>query len=174
MQKKTFLFKFIIPAAAIIVCGLICFFLVSNRNDCSTMELREKYLRRLGYLGDVGIGSEIIIDEYIISGYTASNGTYGVAIFKPMHGKKYKFQNNFNCGANEVLITSTLINGAYYDLFWANKADLDYAKIIYSTLEGEQEYKLDASNNTILYLQAPYKDFEVSAEFVTKDGNVYR
>ena len=174
MQKKAFSFKFILSAAVIIVCGLICFFLVSNRNDCSTMELREKYLRRLDYFGNAGIGSEIMIDEYIISGYTASNGNYGVAIFKPVHGKKYKFQHNFNRGANEVLITSTFINGVHYNLFWANKADLDYAQITYSSSEGEQEYRLDASNNKILYLQAPYKDFEVSAEFVTKDGNIYR
>ena len=174
MQKKTFSIKLIISAAVIIVCGLICFFLVSNREDCSTMELREKYLRRLDYFGDVGIGSEIMIDEYIISGYTASNGIYGVATFKPVHGKNYKFQNNFNCGANEVLITSTLINGVHYDLIWANKADLDYAQITYSTSEGEQEYRFDASDNKILYMQVPYKDYEVSAVFVTKDGDVYR
>ena len=174
MKKKIMISVSIIVCIVIIVCGLICFFLVSNREDCSTMELREKYLRRLDNLGEVDIGPEIKIDKYIISGYTASNGNYGVAFFKPVHGKNYKFQSNYNCGANEVIITSTLINGVHYNLFWPNKANLDYAQITYSTSYGEQEYRLDASNNKILYLQAPDKNYDVSVVFVTKDGDVYR
>ena len=73
-----------------------------------------------------------------------------------------------------MLITSTFINGVQYNLFWANKADLDYAQIVYSTSYGEQEYRLDASNNKILYLQVPYKSYEAPAVFVAKDGDVYR
>lgn len=166
--------KFIIPAAVIAALGLICFFLVGNRNDCSTMELREKYLRQLDPYGNAGIGSEIKIDEYFISGYTASNSNYGVAAFKPVNGKSYKFKHNFNCGPGEVLVRTIFINDAAYDLFWVNKADLDHARITYSSPEGEQEYKLDASNNKILYLPSPYKEYEVSAEFVAIDGTVYR
>lgn len=141
--------------------------------NCSTFELREKYLNKLNSLSGVHIDSETMIDSYIISGYTCSDGSYGVAIFEPTDEKKYKFQRNINSSENNLLITNTIINGVGYDLFWANKEDLDFAQIVYTTSSGIKEYKLDASDNKILYLQSPDKEYQISVVFATRNGIYY-
>ena len=170
MKKKLVIYGMLI--AAVLLVG-ICFLAFHNKTDCSSVELREEYLRQLGTLQNVSIGTEIMIDDNIISGYTSANGSYGIAIFEPSHGDNYKFRINYNSTENEILTASLLINNVPYDLFWANKADLDVAQITYYTTEGSQEYELDASNNKILYLQSPEKNYTVSAVFVTVEGEYY-
>lgn len=160
--------------ALVVFTGLVCIFLFSNKSSCSTVNLREQYLKQLSNLRGVHITSEITIDDYIISGYTSSNGNYGIAIFQPINGTNYKFQNNIACTSDKILITTVVINKTAYDLFWANQSDLNFAEISYTTSSGSQKYNLDASNNKILYLKSPDNDYTVSAVFVASDGTRYQ
>jgi hypothetical protein len=75
---------------------------------------------------------------------------------------------------NELVFMTTTINHKPYNLFWANKANLDYAEITY-TLSGVvgKTVKLDAKDNIIIYTEAPAKDFSVEYCFVDKNGNRY-
>lgn len=170
MKKNIFIFFIII----IVLTGLIHFFILHNRSASSTVNLRESYLNQLNNLSNVHIDSEITIDNYIICGYTSSNNNYGLAIFEPLTKNNYKFQSNINSIDNEIIITTILINNVYYDLFWANKSDLDFAKIIYYTSSGRKEYKLDASNNKILFLKAPTENYDVYPIFFDTSGVCYR
>lgn len=170
MKRKLY----VLGIALIVLIGLISIFLLRNKTSCSTPNLREEYLNQLSNLRGVHITSEVTIDNYIVSGYTGSNGSYGIAIFQPANGTNYKFQNNVTCSSDEVLATTVVINQIAYDLFWANQSDLNFAEISYTTSSGSQKYNLDASNNKILYLKSPDNDYTVSAVFVASDGTCYQ
>lgn len=167
---KNLLLKFVIFPVIL----LLLVFLVINKKNCSTLELRQQYLNGLVNLSDVNIDTEIKIDGYIISGYTSANSIYGVAIFAPVYGGNYKFQSNINKDYSEILVSAIVIRGVNYNLFWANRENLDYAQITYSTSDGTEKYRLDISANEIVYMQAPDKYYEVSAIFVTTDGKRYQ
>ena len=168
--------KYIIPFSIIVIAGfLIIFFINQNKLNGSTIESRELRLREISNLGQVTtIDQEITIDGYIISGYTAKNNQYGLAVFVPEGNGKYVFQTNTNRQNNELLFLTTIINAKQYNLFWAKKADLDYAEITY-TIDGKtgETIKLDAKNNKILYTEAPSNDFSVEYHFVDKNGIIY-
>lgn len=169
--------KYVIPCVvgAILIVLLASFFAMRSRPDCSTLESRELRLSELSNLdGDTHISCEIEIDGYIVSGYSSSNHKYGLAIFEPQGNGKYKFQTNSTRENDELVFMTAIINQKSYNLFWANKADLDYAEITY-TLSGMvgETVKLDAKDNIIIYTEAPAKDFSVKYCFVDKNGNRY-
>lgn len=166
MRRKIFLLG---VALVVILFGLI----FCNIADCSTISHREQYLNQLADINDVHIVSEIMIDNYIISGYVSSNRSYGIAIFEPMYRGKYKFQSNVNCSENEVLFSTVIINDVFWDLIWINKLDLDFARIVYYTDAGIKVYKLDASNNKILHVQSPAKNYDVLVNLVDNNGYCY-
>ena len=143
--------------------------------DGSTLDSREKRISKLGQLkGNPHIDLETNLEGYIISGYTSSNSQYGLAIFTPHSKGKYTFQTNYNSTNNEIISGNLSVNGNNYDLFWANKADLDYAEITYRVQGNSPEIvKLDASNNKILCSEAPYKDYSVEVVFFDIHGNRY-
>jgi hypothetical protein len=154
---------------------LITFFINQNKLNGSTIESRELRLREISNLGEVTtIDQEITVDGYIISGYTAKNNKYELAVFVPVGNGKYDFQTNANRQNKELLFLTTIINEKQYNLFWANKADLDYAEITY-TIDGKagETIKLDAKNNKIIYTEAPLSDFSVEYRFVDVNGNRY-
>lgn len=70
---------------------------------------------------------------------------------------------------------TTIINEKQYNLFWANKADLDYAEITYM-IDGKagETIEMDAQNNQIIYTEAPSNDFSVEYYFVDINGNQYK
>ncbi len=169
--------KYIIPTVVgtIFIVLLASFFLMRIRPDGSTLKSRELQLSELSKLdGDVYISNEIEIDGYIVSGYSSSINKYGLAIYEPQGYGKYKFQTSITRENDELIFMNTIIKQKSYNLFWANKADLDYAEITYtpSGMVGET-VKLDAKNNVIIYTEAPVKDFSVKYCFVDKNGNRY-
>lgn len=146
-----------------------------SRPDGSTLESRELRLSELSKLdGDAHISYEVEIDGYIVSGYTSSNHKHGLAIFEPQGDGKYKFQTNVTRENDELVFMTAIINQKSYDLFWADKVDLDYAEITY-TLSGVvgETVKLNAKDNSIIYTEAPAKDYSVEYCFVDKSGNRY-
>lgn len=169
--------KYIIPFSIVIISGLlITFFINQNKINCSTIESRELRLREISNLGKMTtIDQEITIDGYIINGYNAKNNQYGLAVFEPVGNGKYNFQTNANKQNNELLFLTTNINTRQYNLFWANKVDLDYAEVTY-TVDGEigETIKIDAQNNQIIYTEAPSNDFSVEYYFVDINGNRYK
>lgn len=154
---------------------LASFFVMRMRPDGSTLESRELQLSELNKLdGEVYISYEIEIDGYIVSGYSSANNKYGLALFEPQRDGKYEFQTNITRENDELVFMNAIIKQKSYNLFWANKADLDYAEITY-TLSGMvgKTVKLDAKDNVIIYTEAPANDFSVSYCFVDKNGNRY-
>jgi hypothetical protein len=59
-----------------------------------------------------------------------------------------------------------------YDLFWANKTNLDYAEITYTiSNKSQKSLKLDASENKIIYNKSPSNNYSVEYVFVDAEGN---
>lgn len=168
--------KYIIPLIAIIVIGvIISIFLIQNMNGCDTLENRERRLREISNLGEgTNIDQEISIGDYIISGYTTKNNRQGLAVFAPTDNGKYKLQTNVNRENNELVLITTTINQTPYNIFWANKANLDYAEITY-TVDGKigETITVDAQDNQIVYTESPAKDYNVEYIFVDKNGTHY-
>jgi len=165
--------KYIIPFITIVVIGLlISLYVNQSKLNGSTLESRELRLREISNLGEITtIDQEITIDGYIISGYNAKNNQHGLAVFVPESKGKYKFQTNVNRQNGELIFLTATVNEKLYNLFWANKTDLDYAEITY-TIDGKtgEVIKLDAKNNKIIYTEAPSSDFSVEYHFVDKNG----
>ena len=168
--------KSTIPLVAIIVIGIvISVFVIQNTNNCDTLENRERRLRDISNLGEVtNIDQETVIDDYIISGYTTKNNQYGLAVFAPAGNGRYKFQTNVNRQNDELVFITATINKTLYNLFWANKANLDYAEITYTiAAKTEKTIKIDAQNNQIVYTVAPSTDFSVEYSFTDLNGTRY-
>lgn len=169
--------KYIIPIAvsSVFIVLLLAFFTMQSNPNGSTVESREMILNKLNNIdGNAHIGSEIKIDDYIVSGYISSNNKHGLAIFEPQGNGKYRFQTNFLREKDELVYGNIIINQKFYDLFWANKADLDYAEISYIVSnKPEENLKLDATDNKIIYMEAPSNDYAVEYVFVDTNGNRY-
>ncbi|MEG1557871.1 MAG: hypothetical protein RR368_05480 [Oscillospiraceae bacterium] len=168
--------KVYIPLIAIIVIGVvISIFVIQNMNGCDNLENRERRLREISNLGEVtDIGQEISIGDYIISGYTAKNNRHGLAVFAPTGDGKYKFQTNVNRENDELVLITTNINQTPYNIFWANKANLDCAEITY-TVDGKigETITVDAQDNQIVYTESPTENYNVEYIFVDKNGTRY-
>lgn len=168
--------KYIIPIAiGFVFIILSIFFSTQSKPDGSSIESRELILNKLSKInGNTHISYEIQIDEYIVSGYISSNNKLGLAIFEPQGNGKYKFQTYYLRDKDELIHRNVIINQKFYDLFWANKADLDYAEITYITSnKSEETFKLDATDNKIIYKEAPSNDYAVEYVFVDTNGNHY-
>lgn len=153
--------------------GFIYLLVFHNTKNCSTTELRERYLNNLEPLYHITINSEITIDGHIISGYTYSNGNYGIAHFYTLDNGDYRYQGHSKYSSDQILTESILVDSEHYLLFWANQSNLDYALITCKTATEKIEKKLDASNNKILYLKAPSNHFELFTVFFDIQGNRY-
>lgn len=168
--------KVAIPFIAIIFIGIIvAVLIIQTKNNCDTLENRARRLREISNLGEVtNIDQEIYIDDYIISGYTTKNNRHGLAVFAPIGDGKYTFQTNVNRQNNELIFTTVTINQTLYDIFWANKANLDYSEITYA-VDGKscETIAVNAQDNQIVYTKAPAKDYSVEYIFVDKNGTRY-
>lgn len=169
MKSKKFIISFII------IVIIITIFIIPNVNGCDTLENRELRLREISNLGEVtNIDQELTIDGYIISGYTTKNNIHGLAVFAPTNNGKYEFQTNINRQSDKLILLTTTINQTLYNVFWANKANLDYAEITY-TIDSKtgETLIIDAQNNQIIYTEAPTSNFSVEYYFVDKNGVRY-
>jgi hypothetical protein len=165
MKKKVLLSSMVIVISALVLLWAV--FSV-RRPDCSTLDGRQQYLNELADLRNVNIDTEIRIDDSIISGYTAANGRYGLAVFAPAEGGAYQFQSNDNTDGSDILISTVVIHGAVYDLFWPNSASSGPVRVTYSTPDGVEEYQFDFTEPEIFYMQAPDQAYEVSAAFAAE------
>lgn len=78
------------------------------------------------------------------------------------------------CGKNEAGFTQAFINGEWYDLFWFNGAQTEYAEIIY-TVNGEKSEvsKYDTIDMNLIYAKSPEKDYSIEVCYYDSDGNRY-
>ena len=132
-------------------------------------------LNKLSKINDnAHISYDIKIDNYIVSGYISSNNKHGLAIFELQGNGKYKFQSNYLREKDALIHWNVIINRKSYDLFWANKADLDYAEITYIFSDkSEETLKLDAAGNRIIYKEVPSNNYAIQYVFVDTNGNRY-
>ena len=170
--------KYIIPSV-IILCIVVFFFVFmsQNKNDCDTLEAREKRISEVSSLEEgANIDHEKFIndDEYIISGYNTNGNRHGLAIFGQRDDGTYQFESTVSGTNNEILSTTRTIGTENFNFFWANKANLDYAEITY-TVDGiaEEIITINAQNNEIIYTKAPAKDYSVECVFIDNDGTRY-
>ena len=61
-----------------------------------------------------------------------------------------------------IIISGTIINGEWYDLFWFNGAQTEYAEIIY-TINGvkKETLKYDTTNMDIICIKNQAKDYSI-------------
>jgi hypothetical protein len=170
--------KYVISIAfsTILIVTLLFLFTTQSKLDGSTVESRELRLNQLNKInGNAHICSEIKIDDYIVSGYISSNNKYGLAIFEPTGNGKYRFQSNYLREHDELIHRNIIVNQKNYDLFWANKANLDYAEITYTiSNKAQKTLKLDATENKIIYNKSPSNSYSVEYVFVDAEGNRFK
>lgn len=168
--------RYILPLIIVVSVGLLIITLNNqDKLNGSTIESRELMLKEISTLGEAtAINQEIVIEDYIVSGYVADRNQHGLAIFVPNEGGKYRLQTHVSRQKNDLIYISATINQKLYNLFWANKDELDYAEITY-TVGGKngETMRLDASDNKILYREAPSNSFTIEYCFVDKNGNRY-
>ncbi len=172
MKRK----KYMILILAIVFIAIIINYMIyrGNRNG-STLESRQLQLREIERLGEnVTIIQELMIDDYIISGYTSSSNQYGLAIFASRGNGNYEFETDYTRQNDRLIHGYVMVNSKCYDLFWANRDDLDYAEVIYESNGLFCELKkMDAKDNKILYMEAPSDDYRVEYYFFDLNGNKY-
>ncbi len=173
MQNKKY--SILIAVGFVFIILLIIFFSTQNNPDGFSMESRELILNKLSKVNDnAHISYEIKIDDYIVSGYNCSDNKHGLAIFVPQGNGKYKLQTSYLREKDELVHGNVIINQKIYDLFWANKADLDYAEITYIfTNNSKETMKLDATDNKIIYNEAPSNNYTVEYVFIDTNGIRY-
>jgi len=158
---------FIITFAAQIV--------MDDKYDGSTPESRQKIIAR--NIEGAVICEELMIDGLMISGYTYPGENYGIAVFTEEGNGEYKFQSKFTRDKNNVIIAYAYLPDKTYNIFWANKPDMDFAEITYTAeVNGEDVTEivtLDASDNKIIYHELKYNDVTINAVFYDVYGNVY-
>ena len=175
--------KLLLPVILVLIAVI---FVLSSQNPCSTKEEREK---RLGEVGRIKNGVIIIteteIDGYIVSGYITDDMHYqGIAIFKPDGKGNYNFSTNVNRDYGDLVMASLTVQdmekeASYnsvknYDVFWANRENLEKAELTYTPEGSESEVvTLDATDNKIVYYPCDYKSYSVEYKFYDKDGNVF-
>ena len=171
MKSKKVMIALVAIGVLVIVATV---FTLKNENNCDTTDSRELRLREIDRLETASIGQELTIDGYIISGYTTEYKQHGLAVFAPTTTGKYEYRTNALRYTNELVTLHTLIGQTWYDLFWANKPDLDYAEITY-TVDGQavNTMTINAQDNKILCTEAPDESYKVQYYFVDKSGTRY-
>lgn len=167
--------KYILLILITLIAGAALIWNVMKHRDVdgSTMERRENALNVSGK--NFHISSEIVIDNYIVSGIIGDNEKFGLAIFAPRDGK-YKYQTWFLREKGEIAIGYVLTEVSDYNLIWFNQPNMDYALITYMdhALRKELEpIKLDASENQILYSEAPSNNYSIKVVYYDNQGVKY-
>ncbi len=175
--------KLLLPVILVLIAVI---FVLSRQNPCSTKEEREKRLGELDRLkSGVTIITETEIDGYIVSGYITDDMHYqGLAKFKPDGKDGYNFSTNVNRDYGDLVMASLTAQdmekeASYnsvknYDVFWANREDVEKIELTYTPEGGESEViTLDATDNKIVCYPCDYKSYNVEYKFYDKDGNVY-
>lgn len=120
------------------------------------------------------ISKEIEIDNYIISCAYSTNGKSTIAVFEPASNGKYRFLTSTNRENDNIIIGSAIISGEWYDLFWFNGAQTEYAEIIY-TVNGvaKEVLKYDTTNMDLIYIKNSEKDYSIDVCYYDSNGNRY-
>lgn len=160
--------RVILVIGIIILLAFVSFISFSNfkKEDGSTIKSREEILKEQDRF--MHISSEIEIDNYLIGAIT-SNNKIGISIFEPTTNGNYRF-------LMQMLTTEDVVFHTFkeYDLFWCNKNNLDYAKVIYTIDDVVQEpIIIDVKDYQVSYLKSPAKSYSYQVEYYDKDGNKY-
>ena len=171
MKKGSLLYVLIL---LVCIVGAFLYFLnILPKGD--TVESREALLDNAIPRGNSWtISKEIEIDNYIISCAYSVNGKSTIAVFEPTANGKYKFSTSTNRDNDNIIIGRAIINGEWYDLFWFNGAQTEYAEIIY-TVNGEAKEALryDTTNLDLIYIKSTEKDYSIDVCYYDSNGNRY-
>ena len=144
------------------------------RPDGSTMESREKILKDIPKGTNWEISTERLLDGYLITGIVSDNGKSGIAVFEPRGKGEYKLQTFYHREMDDVIITGTMIDDAWYDLVWFNGAQTERAEVTYTvTNEASQSTVYLLDNDTIICSLAPFKDYTLHVTYYDIEGNKY-
>ena len=171
-MKKKHLLYMLMP----IVCIIGAFIYFSNvQPKGDTIESREKLLDNAIPIGNNWtISKEHKIDDYIISCAYSVDGKSTIAVFEPTTNGKYKFSTSTNRDNKNIIIGGTIINGKWYDLFWFNGVQTEYAEIVY-TVKGvrKEALKYDTTNMDLICIKNTEKDYSIDVCYYDSDGNRY-
>ena len=175
--------KIFLPVIFVLIAAI---FILSQKIPCSTTAQREERLREIDRLKNgATIITETEIEGYIVSGYITDDMRYqGIAKFKPDGKGNYEFSSNVNRDYGDLVMASLTVQdmekeASYnsvknYDVFWANREDVEKIELTYTPEGGEREVvTLDATGNKIVYYPCDYKSYSVEYKFYDKDGNIF-
>lgn len=164
--------KVIISVFLIIIICFIGVFSINSKPDGSTLKSREEILNNLPKGIEWKISSEKNIEGYIISSINSSNKD-GIAVFEPLDNGEYKYQTVSYRDKGDIVIGSAFINQNFYDIYWLNQSDLDYAEITY-TVDGKEiePIQFDIEDLEIIYHKAPSENYSINVTYYDVNGNV--
>lgn len=146
-----------------------------SRPDGSSVQSREELLENIPNGTKWKITKETELKNYIISGMYSADGKSGIAVFEPLGNGKYKMSSREWRENDEIIISGYIIDGTWYDLVWFNGVKTEYAEIIYTIDDVEQEPIIhDAKEMDIFINASPAKDYSISVIYYDEDGNKYQ
>lgn len=152
---KKYIIAFVV-LLAVILCARELYYI--TRPDGSTAEIREEMINGFTHKWEIVTESEL--NGYILCGIYSEDRMNGIAVFEPVGDGKYKLVSKDYRESDEIVVTSTLIDGEMYTLVWFNG---EKGNAVHNHIKPDgqtQTVVFDAENVKIVY----YDD----------DGNVYQ
>ena len=163
--------KILLSLSILTMIALLAIFCINQKRfDGSTVQSRELIINK--EYQDLHIIFELIVEDYIICEVVGDNNEYGLVTFKPKHNGNYDLSHrSINCN-DSMSGYDFLINDKWYDFYFWNREDLDYAEIT-RIVDGETlpSEKLELHNGHIAYSLQP--DMKSTGSSVTAFYDIY-
>ena len=169
MKKKKLLLILVVC-----IVGMIAYFIGSSPKG-DTIESREALLNKAIVKGSSWtIVKETKIEDLLICCAYSTDGKSTIAVFEPTSNGKYMFSTSTNRDSDDIIISGAVINGEWYDLFWFNGAQTEYAEIVY-TVNGVRKapLKYDTTNMDLICIKNPEKSYSIDINYYDGAGNKY-
>lgn len=171
-MKKRLLFG----AVIIVICfASIFIFRVFFVPTGNTIESREKMLNDSISKGkEWSIEKELKIEDHIISAACSTDHKASLAVFQPTANGGYKLLTFTNRNEDEIIIAGAPIKRNWYDFVWFNGAQTEYAEIIYTINDENQDaIRYDTTDMDIICILNPEKEYTINVSYYDKNGNKY-
>ena len=172
-MKKRLLITGVILIVTIIAVAV--FYNLASPTKGTTIESREELINTAISTGtNWSIITETETEGYIISAACSTDAKVSLVIFKPDGNGGYDFQSSTNRNADEIIMSSVVINQNSYDLVWFNGSQTEYAELIYVIGNQAQEaLKFNTSDMNIICVKSPAKEYTMMVSYYNHDGNKY-
>lgn len=161
-------------AVAVFV-AVACIFAFSSAPGGETVESRQEMLNAaISKGGDWTILKELELEDCVVSAAYSADRKCALAVFEPQGNGTYKLRTSTTRDADQIIVTSTMANGVWYDLVWFQGAKTKYAEITY-TVDGQVQdtLRFDTEDMEILSIENPQKEYSMHVVYYDGEGNKY-